>query len=56
MMALGFGTVTPSQFMKAKPMEDVFVLLDQKSTLKLDKRSSGAKRGRAQTCTMIRGE
>jgi len=30
MMALGFGTVTPSQFMKAKTMEDVFALLDQK--------------------------
>jgi hypothetical protein len=26
----GFGTVTPSQFMKAKTMEDVFALLDQK--------------------------
>jgi hypothetical protein len=32
MMALGFGTVTPSQFMKAKTMEDVFALLDQKKS------------------------
>jgi hypothetical protein len=35
MMTLGFGTVTPSQFMNAKTMEDVSVLRDQKNTLTL---------------------
>jgi hypothetical protein len=45
MMALGFGTVTPSQFMKAKTMEDVFVLLDQKSSLKLIRGLAGQRGG-----------